>query len=304
MKALGDYIHSKGLLFGLYSSAGTMTCAEHAGGMGYEMVDAHDYASWGVDYLKYDNCFNEDVPGQVRYPAMRDALNSTGRPIYFSICNWGEEDITLWGSEVGNSWRTTQDIYHTWGSLEFNFKFNHLSRNQAGPGGWNDPDMLEVGNDGLTYEEEKTHFALWTVAKSPLILGCDLDKLTPEQFDIISNTEMIAVNQDPESEQAECVLGCGFWDMFMRRPQVYLTTLSTKETVIAVVNWRETEWHDLDINFSEIGILLEKGDVLKVRDIQNREDVGTFYYGDKSSSISIDALPGHGSRVLKFSKQI
>lgn len=107
MKHLGDYIHSKNMLFGLYSSAGTHTCAGRAGGLDYEVVDAQDYASWGVDYLKYDNCFNQHRPAIERYPAMRDALNATGRPIFYSICNWGDEDTPSWGPQVGNSWRTT-----------------------------------------------------------------------------------------------------------------------------------------------------------------------------------------------------
>lgn len=107
MKALGDYLHEKGLKFGLYSSAGEMTCEKKAGSLGYEQIDAEDYASWGVDYLKYDNCFNNNVPAMERYPVMRDALNSTGRQIFYSICNWGEEDTVNWGPEVGNSWRTT-----------------------------------------------------------------------------------------------------------------------------------------------------------------------------------------------------
>ena len=108
--------------------------------------------------MKYDNCFNEDVPASIRYPAMRDALNATGRPIFYSICNWGEEDTTHWGPEVGNSWRTTQDISNTWSSLEFNFHSNANGRDSSAPGGWNDPDMLEVGNEGLTLDEEKNPF--------------------------------------------------------------------------------------------------------------------------------------------------
>jgi alpha-galactosidase len=154
MKSLGDYLHSLGLKFGIYSSAGTMTCAKRAGSLGYETIDAEDYASWGVDYLKYDNCFNQKVPATERYPAMRDALNSTGRPIFYSICNWGEEATTSWAPKVGNSWRTTQDIADFWTSMEFNFRENMAGRERSGSGGWNDPDMLEVGVGGLTHTEE------------------------------------------------------------------------------------------------------------------------------------------------------
>ena len=121
MKQLGDYIHANGLKFGIYSSAGTKTCAGRAGSLNHETTDAQDFASWGVDYLKYDNCYNDDVPGIIRYPAMRDALAATGRPIFFSLCNWGEEESWRWARETGNSWRTTQDIYDGWPSIEFNF---------------------------------------------------------------------------------------------------------------------------------------------------------------------------------------
>lgn len=125
---------------------------------------------------------------------MRDALNSTGRHIFYSLCQWGEENTLEWAPEVGNSWRTTQDIDDSWAALEFNFKLNEGGRQIAGPGGWNDPDMLEVGNGGLTYEEEKTHFALWALAKAPLIIGCDLSKITKESFEIITNKDLIAIN--------------------------------------------------------------------------------------------------------------
>lgn len=217
MKAMGDYLHAKGLKFGVYSSAGKKTCEGRAGGLGFEEIDAADYAAWGVDYLKYDNCYNDDhVPGQLRYPAMRDALKATGRPIFFSICSWGEEGIANWGASVGNSWRTTQDIADSWSSLEFNFRKNHVSAPASGSGAWNDPDMLEVGNGGLTHEEEKTHFALWAISKAPLIIGCDLTKISLESFKIVTNKELIDVNQDPAAAQARCVAGCSWWSSFLR----------------------------------------------------------------------------------------
>lgn len=149
MKALGDYIHSKSLLYGIYSSAGNLTCQERAGSLGNEEIDAQDWASWGVDYLKYDNCFNEDVPAIVRYPKMRDALLKTGRDIFYSVCNWGYEDTYKWGPETGNSWRTTMDIKDIWYSIQYNFKENDVHYDIAKPGAWNDPDMLEIGNKGL-----------------------------------------------------------------------------------------------------------------------------------------------------------
>ena len=194
MKDLGDYIHDKNLKFGIYSCAGTNTCAGRAGSLYHEEVDAQDFASWGVDYLKYDNCFNNSVPGTVRYPAMRDALLATGRPIFLSLCNWGEEDSWRWAPEVGNSWRTTQDIYDDWASVEYNFLESQRHFEAAGPGGWNDPDMLEIGNGGLTHEEEKSHFAMWALAKAPLIIGCDITTASKKSIDILKNEELIAVN--------------------------------------------------------------------------------------------------------------
>jgi alpha-galactosidase len=170
-----------------------------AGSLGYEEKDASDYASWGVDYLKYDNCFNQQVPGIERYTVMRDALNKTGRPIFYSICNWGEENSPTWASQVGNSWRTTQDISNLWPSIEYNFRMNIQYRDSSGNGGWNDPDMLEVGNGGLTSEEERTHFALWAVSKSPLIIGCDITNISNESLKVLSNRDLIAINQDPGS---------------------------------------------------------------------------------------------------------
>jgi alpha-galactosidase len=187
MKALGDYIHDQGLKFGIYSSAGTNTCAGRAGSLGHESTDAQDWASWGVDYLKYDNCYNNNVPGPDRYSTMRDALNATGRPIFYSLCNWGEEDTYRWAPEIGNSWRTTRDIFDAWSSVEYNFLQSHKFHDASGPGGWNDPDMLEVGNGGLTLEEEKTHFTLWSIAKSPLLIGCDLTTISDDSLAVITN---------------------------------------------------------------------------------------------------------------------
>jgi len=255
MKSLGDYLHSKGLKFGVYSSAGSMTCEKRAGSLGYEMLDAHDYASWGVDYLKYDNCFNENVPAMERYPAMRDALNSTGRPIFYSICNWGEEDTINWGPEVGNSWRTTQDIFDGWSSVEFNFHQNMKGRDSARVGAWNDPDMLEVGNGGMTFEEERTHFALWAISKAPLIIGCDLSTVSEDSLSILTNEEIIAINQDPLSTQGKCVLGCSWWDRFFRNPSVWTSKLTSGEVVAIVVNWRETKWYNFSYMLSDIGIV-------------------------------------------------
>ena len=201
IKPLVDYAHSKGLLFGLYSDAGEYTCAGRPGSLGYEEIDAQTYAEWGVDYLKYDNCYNKKISSLERYPKMRDALNRTGRPIFYSLCQWGEEDIATWGKEVGNSWRTTGDINDNWNSMLNIIDINDKSYQYAGPGGWNDPDMLEVGNEGMTISEYKTHFSLWAISKAPLLIGCDITKMKEEIKDILTNPEVIAVNQDALGEQ-------------------------------------------------------------------------------------------------------
>ena len=201
IKPLADYAHSKGLKFGLYSDAGNLTCQMRPGGYGYEEIDAKTYAEWGVDYLKYDNCFNTGISAKVRYPRMTIALMQQNRPIFFSICQWGEEKIATWGRAMGNSWRTTLDISDTWNSMIKIIDQNDQWYKYAGPGGWNDPDMLEVGNGGMTNIEYRTHFSLWAISKAPLLIGCDLTNMTDETFEILSNKEVIDINQDKLGEQ-------------------------------------------------------------------------------------------------------
>ncbi len=159
-----------------------------------------------VDYLKYDNCNNDGTAAKTRYSVMRDALNKTGRPIFYSICNWGEELPYIWGRSVGNSWRTTGDIQSNYESfVGILDRQTGLSR-YAAPGGWNDPDMLEVGNGLMTVDQYQSHFALWAAMKSPLLLGCGLSGMTPSTVKIISNEEVIAVNQDSMGMQADLIL--------------------------------------------------------------------------------------------------
>ena len=197
IKPLVDYAHKKGLLFGVYSDAGYKTCAGRPGSLGYEEIDAKTYAEWGVDYLKYDNCFTDGSAPEVRYPIMRDALLKQDRPIFYSMCEWGVNDPATWAAPVGNSWRTTGDIFNSWNSMISIIDQNNRCYEYAGPGGWNDPDMLEVGNGGMTVEEEKIHFGLWCISKAPLLIGCDITKMSKETFEILTNEEVIAIDQDP-----------------------------------------------------------------------------------------------------------
>jgi len=199
IKALADYVHSLGLKFGLYSDAGNKTCGGRPGSLGYETQDAEQYAAWGVDYLKYDNCNNDNIPDIQRYTAMRKALNATGRPIFFSLCDWAVTTAP-WGVNTGNSWRTTTDINAYWESWTNNLDQSNIDAAYAAPGGWNDPDMLEVGN-GLPTSENIAHFSLWALVKAPLVLGNDLRIITAPVLEILSNTEVIAVSQDPLGKQ-------------------------------------------------------------------------------------------------------
>jgi alpha-galactosidase len=203
--ALADYVHSLGLKFGLYSDAGNKTCGGRPGSLGFETNDAKTYASWNVDYLKYDNCNSGPQTPMVRYPVMRDALNKTGKYILFSMCEWGVDNPATWAGTVGNSWRTTGDISDSWESMTNNLDLNDNWAKYAAPGGWNDPDMLEVGNGGMTDVEYQSHFSLWCLVKSPLLVGCDVTKMSQATLNTLTNKEAIAVNQDKLGVQGKRV---------------------------------------------------------------------------------------------------
>jgi alpha-galactosidase len=209
IQGTADYVHGKGLKLGIYEDAGTATCAGFPGSLGHEQVDARTFADWAVDYLKYDNCNNNGDGSQAdfvaRYTAMRDALAKTGRPIVFSICEWGQSAPWTWAPAVGNLWRTTGDIQDNWESLKSIVVANASHADAARPGAWNDPDMLEVGNGGMTPTEYRTHFGLWAVMAAPLLIGTDLRKATPETLRILTNRDVIAVDQDRLGRQGKLV---------------------------------------------------------------------------------------------------
>jgi len=213
IKAVADYVHAKGLKLGIYEDAGTATCAGYPGSLGHEKQDAASFASWGVDYLKYDNCNNagSSTTQQYidRYSAMRDALAATGRQILYSLCEWGDNQPWTWGPQVGNSWRTTGDISDGYGSMLSIFQANVWLYPYAGPGAWNDPDMLEVGNGHMTTAEYQAEFSLWAAMNAPLIAGADLRHLSAADLAIYTNTDVIAVNQDPLAKQAVPVAAGG-----------------------------------------------------------------------------------------------
>ncbi|RYY61637.1 MAG: glycoside hydrolase family 27 protein [Chitinophagaceae bacterium] len=206
MKALADYVHSKGLKLGVYSDAGSQTCGGRPGSRGYEFQDAQVYAGWGVDYLKYDWCNTEGLKAEGAYKTITAALKKAGRPVVLSICEWGGSEPWKWAKNVGHLWRTTGDIYNcfdciedhgtwkSWGAMQILEKQDGL-RQYAGPGHWNDPDMLEVGN-GMPANEARAHFSMWCMIAAPLIAGNDLRKMDPETKTILTKKEVIAVDQD------------------------------------------------------------------------------------------------------------
>lgn len=207
--AVADYVHERGLKLGIYADAGTKTCAGYPGSLGYEEIDAQTFADWGVDYLKYDNCYNNSDGSQedyiARYTAMGEALDATGRPIVYSICEWGSSAPWEWAGDVGHLWRTTGDIADNWQSVRDIIAANLPLADAAGPGRWNDPDMLEVGNGGMTQTEYRTHFSMWAIMAAPLLIGTDLRNVSQETLDILLNEDVIAVDQDPLGVQGRVV---------------------------------------------------------------------------------------------------
>ncbi len=299
MKALGDYIHSKGLKFGIYGDRGLRTCHHfnwgvansQSGSYGNEVRDAKTFASWGVDYLKYDNC--EPAPGsnqQQDYERMRDALANSGRPIVYSICAWGFQS---WMPNTGNLWRTTGDISNSWQTptggffqgVSNIFDLNEGFAEHAGPSGWNDPDMLQIGNGVLTADESRSHMSLWAIMAAPLIAGNDIRNMDQTTKDILMNPEVIAVNQDSagiQGRRIDASNGVEVWS----KP---LGSKASTTLAIALLN-RNDAATDITLNFADVNL---SGEVL-VRDLWARQDRGVF-----SDSYTM-SVPAHGTGLLKI----
>ena len=280
MKAVGDYIHSLGLKFGVYSDAGSKTCAGRPGGLGHEYQDAVMYASWGVDYLKYDWCNTTTQDAKASYANIRKALDASGRPIVLSICEWGSHQPWLWGKEVGgNLWRTTDDIQDRWSGRHKWPEGNCCSNgvvdiidleaelySYAGPGHWNDPDMLEVGNGGLTDTENRSHFSMWALLAAPLIAGNDLRNMRPEIHDILTNKEVIAVDQDPLGREGRRVAKNGDLEVWSKQ-------LKDGSRAVVLLNRGESE-QKIPVKWDEIGYPDHFSAV--VRDLWQHKDLGKF----------------------------
>ncbi|WP_329179063.1 NPCBM/NEW2 domain-containing protein [Streptomyces decoyicus] len=286
IKAVADYVHSKGLKFGIYTSAGIKTCnpAGFPGGLGHEKSDAQQFADWGVDYLKYDNCNNLGVDAKQRYRTMRDALKATGRPIVYSICEWGENKPWEWASDVGHLWRTTGDISDSWSSMLGIAKQNLPLAPHAGPGRWNDPDMLEVGNGGMTDTEYRSHFSLWSMMAAPLLIGSDLRKAGPETFEILANKDLIAIDQDPLGKQATLLKSeSGRWTLVRQ--------LADGDRAVALFN--ETgQPQRISTTAKDLG--LPQADGYRLRDLWRHQDTHTT--GTVSATV-----PAHGTVVYRVS---
>jgi alpha-galactosidase len=302
MKALGDYIHSKGLKFGIYSGPGAKTCGGYAGSLGHEAQDAKMYASWGVDFLKYDLCSFQDNMNKAKaehpndpnaakdlmiaaYRKMGDALKATGRPILYSLCQYGVDQPWKWGPGLGaNMWRTTDDINDTYGRMiAIGFSQAGLSK-YAGPGHWNDPDMLEIGNGKMTYDEYKTHMSLWVILAAPLLAGNDLSKMTDVDKSLLMNKDAIAIDQDSLGKQGDRLYESGDLD-------VWTKPLSGGRVAVGLFN-RSWSVRDVSVDLAQIGF--SNGG--NVRNVWQKKDIG------HRKGVIAETLPKHGAALLIVSK--
>lgn len=284
IKALADYVHGKGLKLGIYNDAGTATCSGYPGFEGHEQQDANTYASWGIDYIKVDWCNTSGLDPQTQYTKIANALQSTGRPIVLSLCSWGNGSPWLWGASVANLWRTTSDISDNWNSVLTNFDANSAYAAYAKPGGWNDPDMLEVGNGGMSTTEDQSHFSLWAISAAPLITGNDLANMSSATASILTNSEVIAVDQDPAGVQGTKVAdnGSGL--------QVWAKKLQGSNTYAVVLLNRSASTANMAVNWSELGL----SGSASVRDLWAHADEGSF------SGSYTTAVASHGVAMLKI----
>jgi len=305
MKALGDYIHSKGLKFGIYSSPGPKTCAGYAGSYGHEEQDAKTYAEWGVDFLKYDMCSfwdnraeatkaHPNDPNAARdvmiaaYKKMGEALKATGRPIVYSLCQYGVDQPWKWGPGVGaQMWRTTDDIDDSYGRMVM-IGFSQAGLSQyAGPGHWNDPDMLEVGNGKMTTDEYRTHMSLWVILASPLLAGNDLSKMTDTDKSILMNKDAIAIDQDSLGRQGDRLYQSADLD-------VWTKPLSNGRVAVGLFNrsWGERE---VSVDLAEVGFA-NGANGANVRDVWQQQDLG------HKSGVFTSTVPKHGVTLLIVSQ--
>ncbi|HUA66204.1 MAG TPA: glycoside hydrolase family 27 protein [Alphaproteobacteria bacterium] len=289
MKGLCDYIHNLGLKVGIHTSPGPTTCAGREASYGHEKMDARTFANWGIDFVKYDWCSADKVyqPEQMQdaYRKMSDDLKATDRPIVFSLCQYGMQDVWKWGRSVGGQmWRTTGDIADNYNSMILHGLNEEGLEQYAGPGHWNDPDMLEVGNGKMTQDEWRTQMSLWGILAAPLFAGNDLTRMNPKVLKILTNPEVIAIDQDAAGIQGHCARQVG-------PTQIWAKALTDGGMAVGLFNMNN---HAMTITavFKELGL----SDRVMARDLWLHKDLGQF---DKSFS---SVVPAHGSVLIKINK--
>jgi alpha-galactosidase len=291
IKALADYVHSLGLKMGIYSDAGSNTCGGRPGSRGHEYQDARQYARWGIDYLKYDWCNTSTQDAPSSYGTMRDALADSGQRIVFSICEWGNSRPWLWGAGVGNLWRTTTDIQDRWEGKGEKYGAGVMDivdmqvgiEQYAGPGHWNDPDMLEVGNGRMTAVEDRSHFSLWAMLAAPLMAGNDLDHMTPETHDTLTNKEVIAVDQDSLGIEGRRVHHASDGQDIWVRP------LADHSLAVLLLN-RAGRDQGMTVKWTDLGLAADQS--ATVRDLWEHKELGA-----KTGEFSA-MVPSHGVAMI------
>lgn len=283
IKALAAYVHSRGLKFGIYTDAGLKTCQGRPGSYGHEAQDARTFAAWGVDYVKVDWCYADTLDAVTQYTKMRDALRSADRPVVLSICEWGQNHPWNWAADIGQLWRTTTDIEDKWTSVLDNLDINSQYAHATGPGHWNDPDMLEVGNGGMTWDGYRAHFSLWAIMAAPLMAGNDLRRMDDSTRSILLNREVIAVDQDTWGVQGTLI-----WQQ-NGAFQVWMKPLADGSRAVALFN-RSGAPAEFGITLKRLGLPAQPA---TVRDLWAHADRGTV--DDRVRA----TVPAHGVVMVR-----
>jgi len=308
IRALADYVHSKGLKFGIYSDVGYQTCGGRVGSRGHEFQDALTYAQWGIDYLKYDWCNSDGINAVGAYTTMRDALYATKRPILLSMCEWGNNKPWEWAQNVGHMWRTTGDIFNcfdcekkygtwsAWGVTKI-IDMQKGLRKYAGPGHWNDPDMLEVGN-GMVVNEDRAHFSMWCMLAAPLIAGNDLRNMSQETHDILTNKEVIAIDQDSlgvEGFKQSQIDSVEIWYKPLKGGDWALTFLNRSlKSASFDYDWKKQNIMD---DFAKLELKFDQKPYI-IRDLWAKKDIGN------TAKIFKVSVPAHDVVMVRLKKQM
>ncbi|MAX26034.1 MAG: alpha-galactosidase [Phycisphaeraceae bacterium] len=294
---LAEQIHDLGMKFGIYTCTGTHTCAQRPGSFGYEEIDAQSFADWGVDFLKHDCCFKPvDIPARTLYMRMGQALRATGRPILYSLCNWGKHDLMDWAPQPGaQMWRMGPDIYDCWESVSrIIFELQDGLERFAGPERWNDPDMLVVGMNnqghvargGCNWQEYKTHFAMWCMLAAPMMIGCDVRSMDDDTRDLLCHRELLAINQDPLGRQGYRV------GQDEAKGEVWTKPLADGSIAVALCNRDDEHRRMINVAWESVGLHVSRQ--CTIRDVWKGKDVDTC-----SGSYATD-VPPHGCAVLRL----